>query len=297
MNLSKWFRSAHQLARTGQLPQYIPFLNSPDRQNQITLAVGDTFHSIYTTGGQELTFPLMSVIKPFLLFYLLKEFDPGSIASKVGQTPSDYPFNSLRQLREDGGFPRNPMINSGALALTDLLPGDNPCARCENLRSWLDREAGTNLFLSEDVLTSVQSLPNPRNRDLVRELTIHNRLHDPETVLETYNHICCLSGTIIDLIKLGLLLIESNSPQTGLVIDIMASCGLYEASGEFHRRTGLSTKSGVSGIILSIVPHQGVIACYSPPLDRQGNSVAGLFLVEKLAQLNFQQIISEFVAL
>jgi glutaminase len=59
---------------------------------------------------------------------------------------------------------------------------------------------------------------------------------------------------------------------------------LYQASARFAVEVGLPTKSGVSGAILSIVPSQGVIACYSPALDGAGNSKVGLFLVQQLAQ-------------
>jgi len=59
---------------------------------------------------------------------------------------------------------------------------------------------------------------------------------------------------------------------------------LYEASGRFAVRIGLPTKSGVSGALLSVVPGQGAIACYSPTLDSAGNSIAGLFLLEQLTR-------------
>ena len=63
----------------------------------------------------------------------------------------------------------------------------------------------------------------------------------------------------------------------------MSTCGLYERSGSFAVQVGLPTKSGVSGALLSVVPAEGTIACYSPPLDAAGNSVGGLFLLEQLA--------------
>ncbi len=301
MNLPLWFAEARRLASSGQLPQYIPILSDTKRKNEICVAIADSRSRIYSFGDKNLTFPLMSVVKPFLLFYLLSESNLEIIPSKVGQTPSPYAFNSLEQLREDKGFPRNPMINSGALLLTDLLPGDTPSQRCENLRQWLNQMAETNLFLDLNVLRSVESLPNLKNRDLVRELTLHNRLNDPETVLETYNHICCLSGTITDLLHLGLLLIQSGSQASNLVLEIMKGCGLYEASASLAESLGYATKSGVSGAILSIIPERGAggqpafgFACYSPPLDAQGNSVAGLYLLRQLAGISFPELVSQF---
>ncbi len=65
----------------------------------------------------------------------------------------------------------------------------------------------------------------------------------------------------------------------------MTTCGLYELSSRYSVEIGIPAKSSVSGIVLGVVPGAGVIACYSPPLERQGNSVAGLFLL-KLISIN-----------
>lgn len=64
----------------------------------------------------------------------------------------------------------------------------------------------------------------------------------------------------------------------------MTTCGLYEASSRFAVQMGVPTKSGVSGAVLAVVPSQGAIACYSPPLDEAGNSKAGLFLLQQLVK-------------
>lgn len=64
----------------------------------------------------------------------------------------------------------------------------------------------------------------------------------------------------------------------------MTTCGLYQASSRFAVEVGVPTKSGVSGAIVSVVPSQGAIACYSPALDEAGNSKTGLFLLQQLAQ-------------
>jgi glutaminase len=284
--LQHWAIQGINKAQMGQLPKYIPLLQEANKR-WLALHLLSLDGQTYAIGDRELTFPLMSVIKPFLLLYLLSHLGAESLFQKVGCEPSDYPFNSLTQLRIDRGFPRNPMINSGAITLASLLPDQDARSRCETLRLWLNKYGGCQLFLNDPMLRSVQSTPNQPNQAIARELASSGYIKNEAVALETYNHICCLSGTVADLARLGLLLVKGSAPISAeicpMVQSLMTTCGLYQASQQFAQQVGLPTKSGVSGAILSLIPDQGAIACYSPPLDRQGNSVAGLFLVEKIA--------------
>ena len=46
---------------------------------------------------------------------------------RVGREPSGNPFNSIVQLERERGVPRNPFINAGAIAVTDvILSGHQP---------------------------------------------------------------------------------------------------------------------------------------------------------------------------
>ena len=271
----------------GQMPAYIPLLFQADRQKfavQILAIDGEKF----SLGNADQIFPLMSVVKPFVLLYLLCELGETAVFDSVGGEPSELPFNSLIQLQIDQGKPRNPMINSGAIALASLLPGQNAVSRCQNLQTWLNQQANSQLFLDELMLDSVQANPNQNNRNLVLEMVKSGVIPDAEIALETYNRVCCLSGNVEDLAKLGMLLVNRGdrkiSEHGRTVKALMATCGLYEASGRFAVRVGLPTKSGVSGAVLSVIPGEGAIGCYSPPLDKEGNSVGGLFLLEQIAK-------------
>ncbi|UBF29393.1 glutaminase A [Kovacikia minuta CCNUW1] len=306
--LDTWVVHAKTCTPMGRLPDYIPLLAKVNPQ-WVAVQVQQINGEKFSAGDVQQPFALMSVVKPFTLLFLLEQFGREQVFTHVGMNPSDQSFHSLQQLKEDRGFPRNPMINSGAIALAGLLPGKDGTARCEALRLWLNQLSGSQLVLNEHMLASVRSLSNEANRAIAELLAKSGHLDSVEIALDTYNQICCLSGTVADLAKLGTLLaggdVETqrrgdaetsiqnskfkiqNSPSTQhlkMVNALMLTCGLYEASGRFAVRMGLPTKSGVSGALLSVVPGQGAIACYSPALDSTGNSVAGLFLLEKLSQ-------------
>ena len=285
-DIQAWIGEVHLLDRKGQTPYYIPVLNRVNPE-VFALQIHCLEGEILSWGDETVTFPLMSVIKPFLLLYLLNHLGEDAVFRRVGKQASSYPFNSLTQLQEDSGFPRNPLINSGAIALADLLGGETPESRCENLLLWLNKMGNCQLFLDRSVLESVHSYPNVHNQALSLELEKNGYISHRYLALETYNRICCLSGKIADLANLGKLILASSFAD--IVLEIMTNCGLYEASQQFAIEVGFPTKSGVSGALLSILSDEGVIACYSPLLNEQGNSVLGLDLLTKLSNF-FKEI-------
>ncbi|MEG3842341.1 glutaminase [Microcoleus sp. herbarium14] len=284
--LAAWATEAINRSKSGQIPAYVPLLAQADRQG-LAVQIRAIDGQILSWGSIAQTFPLMSAVKPFVLLYLLCELGEKAVFDCVGCEPSERAFNSLTQLEIDRGKPRNPMINSGAIALASLIPGQNAVARCENLRTWLNQQANSQLFIDELMLDSVNAVPNQNNWNLALEMVQSGYLENSETALETYNRVCCLSGTVEDLAKLGMVLVgggEAIWENCRTVKALMATCGLYEASARFGLRVGLPAKSGVSGALLSVIPGQGAIGCYSPPLNREGNSIGGLFLVEQIAK-------------
>ncbi|MEG4026855.1 MULTISPECIES: glutaminase A [unclassified Microcoleus] len=285
--LAAWAKEAINRSKSGQIPAYIPLLARANRQG-FAVQIRAIDGNFLSCGRIAETFPLMSVVKPFVLLYLLCELGEKRVFDCVGCEPSELPFNSLIQLEIDEGKPRNPMINSGAIALASLIPGENAVSRCQNLLEWLNQQANSQLFVDELMLNSVNTNPNQNNWNLAFKMVESGYIQNAEIALETYNCVCCLSGTVEDLAKLGMVLVNSGGRQIGencrTVKALMATCGLYEASARFALRVGLPTKSGVSGAMLSVIPGQGAIGFYSPPLDKEGNSIGGLFLLEQIAK-------------
>jgi glutaminase len=287
VQLDAWAIQAQTHSQGGQLPDYIPLLAQANSSG-LAIQTRSIEGQIVSAGDVTLSFPLMSVVKPFVLLFLLEQLGKRTVFSRVGIESSHEPYNSLIQLQADKGWPRNPMINSGAIALADLLPGQDAPSRCETLRQWLNQHSHSHLFLDQAMLNSVRSRSNERNRTLANLLAESGYLDNVETALDSYNYVCCLAGTVADLTRLGIILVQNCKnilPENRRIVNaLITTCGLYEVSSRFAVQVGVPTKSGVSGAVLAVVPSQGAIACYSPPLDEAGNSKAGLFLLQQLVQ-------------
>ncbi|HLO88014.1 MAG TPA: glutaminase [Nostocaceae cyanobacterium] len=286
-NLSVWVQEARTQAEKGKVVERIPLLATvkPDLLGvHICCESGNN----YSAGDIVNVFPLMSVIKPFSLLYLLEVLGAERVFQWVGVKPSNKPFNSLEQLVADDGYPRNPMINSGAITLAKKLPGENAVNSSLLFCQWLNNLAGSHLYIDEKMLACVRDSRSSANVAIAHYLTQSQHLNNPDLALDIYEQICCISGQVEDLAKLGKVLACKSGlvscENRRLVNALMLTCGLYEESSEMAVKIGLPMKSGIGGGLLAIVPHQGAIACYSPALDIVGNPVAGLALTETLAQ-------------
>ncbi|WP_315788644.1 glutaminase [Fischerella sp. JS2] len=285
--LLTWIQQAKVQASQGQVAERIPSLavaNSCWFAVQMCCASGESVG----VGDTACFFPFMSAIKPFSLLYLLECLGVETVFSWVGVEPSLDTFNSIEQLVADGGYPRNPMINSGAITIADKLPGNNASDRTQKFCQWLNQIAGSQLKLDEFTLASVRSAGSQTNRNLTRYLAEAGYVNNLEIALDTYEQICCLSGTVTDLAYLGKILAFASelvsSKHRQIVNALMLTCGLYEASFQYAVKIGLPMKSGISGTLVAIVPGAGAIACYSPPLDRVGNPMGAIAFVEVLSQ-------------
>lgn len=286
--LDTWVRQSQKQAKIGRIPTYISHLEHA-YPGWFAVHMKMLSGQQYRAGKKSLAFSLMSVVKPLVLLYLLDCFGAQEVFAWIGTQPSDQPFNSITQLKQDKGVPRNPMLNSGAIAMMSLMPGRTGVARCTAFCEWLDERAGTQLKLDQTVLCSVRQLPNERNRAIARTLAHAKRLSgDVKTALDAYEQVCCISSTVEILARLGMLLVDRSlgidPHHQRIVVSLMSTCGLYEESGPIAVQMGIPAKSGVSGAVLAVVPNQGAIACYSPPLNAMGNSVGGLHFLNKLSQ-------------
>jgi glutaminase len=220
-----------------------------------------------------------------------------SIWNRLGIEPSGAGFNSLIQLENDHGIPRNPFINSGAIVIADIILSnfDNPK---EDLLAFVrSLSKNQNINYSAKISASEKTV-GYRNIALCNFIkSFGNIENEPTKVLDFYFDLCSLELSCQDLSELFLFLANNGKTihednqiltrsQSKRINAIMQTCGFYDESGEFAFKVGLPGKSGVGGGIIAIHPNQYAIAVWSPKLNKKGNSYKGVRFLEKFTTLS-----------
>ena len=193
------------------------------------------------------------------------------------------------------------MVNPGALATVSLVPGKTLEDKWRFIQEGLSRFAGRNLTINEEIYASATA-SNSRNRGIARILYDYKRLYfEPEETTDLYTRQSSLNVTARDLAVMAATLANGGvNPRTlerlidgancQHVLAVMALAGMYDGSGDWLFDIGLPAKSGVGGGIMAVVPTRMGIGIYGLALDRKGNSVAGIQLLERLSRALYLSI-------
>ncbi|MCK2239106.1 MULTISPECIES: glutaminase [unclassified Crossiella] len=279
--------------RAGRVADYIPALSAVDPATFGFAATDLTGHTI-GVGEWQIPFSIQSVSKVFSLALVLA-IEGDQLWRRVGREPSGNPFNSLVQLEHESGIPRNPLINAGALVVTDrllTLTGDARGA----VRDFLRAESGDDRVDFDAAVARSEAEHGDRNAALAHLMASYGNLENPVAdVLEHYFWQCSIAMSCRDLALAGSFLARHGVRADGSrllsrseakrVNSVLLTCGAYDAAGEFAYRVGLPGKSGVGGGILAVVPGRYSLCTWSPALDERGNSVAGVAALDHFTTL------------
>jgi glutaminase len=289
-------RTLHQRyasLKEGDLADYIPELTKAD-PDWFGICIATRDGHLYEVGDTRQKFTIQSISKALTYGLALEDRGEEHVLSRIGVEPSGDAFNAI-SLKPGSGAPFNPMINAGAIATCGQILNTDSGTRIQRITDYLSRCAGSQLGIDEEVYRS-ESATGHRNRAIgwmLRNFGIIDE--DPRDIVETYFQQCSLHVTCADLAVMGATLANQGvNPLTGEraiahdyvdnVLGVMASCGMYDWSGEWLYRVGLPAKSGVGGGILAVLPGQLGIGVFSPLLDPQGNSVRGIRVCMDLAR-------------
>lgn len=289
-------RAAHrELAEVGdgQLSDVYPVLAQAD-PDCFGSALVTTTGILHECGASRAAFTLMSVSKPFVFALVCAERGVEETRRLIGVNATGAAFNSVEAVERAEGGRTNPMVNSGAIATTSLVPGATPQDRWRWIHDGLSRFAGLDLELDEQTLESALAT-NFRNRELARLVAEAGGLTgDPLEAVDLYTRQCCLKANCTDLAVMGATLADGGvNPITGeQVIDaavaraalaVMSIAGMYENSGDWLLDVGVPAKSGISGGLVTVSPGKGGLGVFSPLLDGAGNTVRGQLLARRLS--------------
>jgi glutaminase len=280
----------------GKVADYIPALARVD-PSRFGLAVATLDGRVASAGDADIPFSIQSISKVFTLTMALEKLG-ADLWKRVGREPSGSSFNSIVQLEYERGIPRNPLINAGALVVTDaLLAKGLAPALIARITDFMRLQADDPSVAIDPEVAGSEHDTGFRNAALANFLKASgNLVSDVDDVLQVYFSQCALAMSCRQLARVGLYLANDGmDPVTGARVTslvrarrinaVMMTCGHYDASGDFAFRVGLPGKSGVGGGILAIAPGRAAIAVWAPGLNPVGNSHVGLLALERLAAL------------
>ncbi|MEO1168121.1 MAG: glutaminase [Pseudomonadota bacterium] len=297
MDLDKVLRIVADAAEphrgSGTVADYIPALASVD-PHKFGMAIATKDGACHKIGDAEECFSIQSISKVFTFSLALQKMGD-DLWKRVGREPSGSAFNSIVQLEHERGIPRNPLINAGAIVVTDHLIDDGDADRTIDMLLGVLRDHAEDQSIDIDYeVAKSESETGARNRSLAHFMASFGNLdNEVEVVLSAYFRHCALALSCAQLARAALFLaFDGKDPVTGERIltsqrcrrtnAVMMSCGHYDNSGDFAFRIGLPGKSGVGGGVLAIAPGEGAVAVWSPGLNDAGTSTVGAIALEAL---------------
>nr|XP_014263133.2 glutaminase kidney isoform, mitochondrial isoform X3 [Maylandia zebra] len=281
----------------GQVADYIPQLAkfSPDLWAVSLCTVDGQRH---TVGDTKVPFCMQSCVKPLKYAVAVHDHSTEYVHSFIGKEPSGLRFNKLF-LNEDDK-PHNPMVNAGAIVCTSLIKQSvSNAEKFDYVMNFLKKMAGNEYVGFSNATFQSERESGDRNFAIgyyLKEKKCFPEGTDMTSVLDLYFQLCSIEVTCESASVMAATLANGGiCPITGErvlnpeavrnTLSLMHSCGMYDFSGQFAFHVGLPAKSGVSGGILLVVPNVMGIMCWSPPLDKLGNSVRGIQFCTDLVEL------------
>lgn len=293
--LQEILEQARAVTAQGTVASYIPKLAEAD-PNQLGAYIMDVSGNGFGAGDWEKRVTIQSIVKVAVFVLALIDCPKDRLLQKISLNATAEGFNSIVDLEiKNKHKPLNPYINSGAIACIGLLGGDVQ-GRFGRVYDLLCRlTANESLRVDEEVYLS-EKHTGDRNRAIAYFMKSTGILEDNvEEVLDVYFRLCSVKVNCRDLAVFSATLANGGvNPLSGetvaprracrTALTVMASCGLYDESGDFLVRTGMPGKSGVGGGIMTAVPHTLGIGVIGPALNERGNSIGGIEVLARLSE-------------
>jgi len=280
----------------GRVATYIPQLAVAD-PDKIGIYIASASGEDFCAGDCFDNFTMQSIVKPLILLLALMDSGIEKVRALVGVEATGKPFDAFNYSDQAlTGAHINPMINTGAIALCTLIDGGTYDIKFARLLEFTRRLSGNTELKVDDSVYLSEKETGSKNRALAYMLKAYGLIDDPvEEILDCYFKACSILVNCRDLAQIANVFAHhGKNPATGeqlfpkefarYVNATLATCGMYDGSGEFALNVGFPAKSGVGGGIMGVIPNRMGIAAFAPALDKRGNSVAGVQMLTKLSQ-------------
>lgn len=304
--IDDWIKHYRSFTSQGKNASYIPALEKAN-SSHLGISIIEPDGNIIRSGDWEVVFTLQSISKVISFIAACMHHGVPYVLERVDLEPTGDPFDSIIRLEMHKlGKPLNPMINAGAITVSSILPGEDSKTKLDSVLLLMEKMVGKPFTYNEEVFLSEWKTAN-RNRALAYYLKETGYLEiEVEEALEVYLKQCSIEVTTEDIALMGLVLAHDGyhplqkaqilpKEVARLAKSLMLTCGVYNNSGRFAAFIGIPSKTGVSGGVMAAVPPrvrqeaspllEGCgIGIYGPAIDEYGSSVAGVFLLEKIAK-------------
>lgn len=289
---------ARPAAARGKVADYIKAMADQD-PSRFGLALVEMDGTEHVVGDADEPFAIQSISKVFSLVVAMRQANASQgvaneLWDRVGVEPSGNPFNSLVQLEQESGKPRNPMINAGALIVDDVLI-DHCSTPSADILQLLAGLIGEDIDVDEAIIRQ-EGRRSEVNRAMAFLMSSFGNLTSTvDEVLDVYLRHCAIMMSVRQLARAARFLANDGvDPTTDQrvvrdrlarrVAALMLTCGTYDNAGQFAFEVGIPCKSGVAGGIVGLLPGFGAVSVWSPPLDPSGNSRAGRVALHQLVE-------------
>lgn len=183
----------------GLVADYIPALAKVDPE-KFAMHICTIDGRNFGIGHCSEKFSIQSISK-VLSLAMAFEFEGEALWKRVGVEPSGNAFNSLLQLEYENGIPRNPLINAGAIVISDILNSrlKNPT---KDFLNYVRKISGESKIAYNHSVAASEKQHGYRNSALANLMkSFGNIENDIDLILDFYFHQCSIEMNCKELAK------------------------------------------------------------------------------------------------
>lgn len=247
-------------------------------------------------GDYDHEFAIESCSKVFTLALALEKYGIKYLKNKIGDESSDAAFNSICETDNVYNHTINSFNNGGAMSTVSLLYVPDNKTFINKIVNNMSNFACKKLHINNKIYKSELS-HSERNLAIAYLLKSYGRFYgDVDQCVDVYTKQCSTMVTSKDLALMAATLANKGiNPKSGkrlvkktnvdYILKHMEIGGLYDETPSWMNAVGYPAKSGVSGLLMIVIPGVMGIGIASPPLNKFGNSLKGIKTAKLIAKL------------